>query len=145
MWGFLRSPRGCFSSRIALFVTLISAGFYHWFLADGCCKARVFPFLFPRRMYSSQARPVECHCSGPRAIICHIRCWQCYLFGVPKRISRKRSDEIRAEVFEKADRPNDPTIDDRVMKRLKCGHEDMVSPGVNDRYVDGNSEPTWQR
>ena len=50
---------------------------------------------------------------------------------VPKPISRKRRDEIRAEVFANSERKEEPYIDDRVMKRLKCEHEELVSPSLN--------------
>ena len=50
---------------------------------------------------------------------------------VPKAISRKRRDEIRAEVFANSERKEEPYIDDRVMKRLKCEHEELVSPSLN--------------
>jgi hypothetical protein len=46
-------------------------------------------------------------------------------------LSRKRRDDIRAEVWAKADRKEQPPVDDRVTKRLKCGHEEMVAPALN--------------
>jgi hypothetical protein len=50
---------------------------------------------------------------------------------MPKPLSRKRRDEIRAEVWAKAERPNEPAIDDRVMMLPSCGHEEMVAPALN--------------
>jgi hypothetical protein len=54
---------------------------------------------------------------------------------MPKPLSRKRRDEIRAEVWAKAERPNEPVIDDRVVMLLSCGHEELVSPGLNPKHA----------
>jgi hypothetical protein len=57
------------------------------------------------------------------------------VFKMPKPISRKRREQIRAEVFAKAERPNEPAVDDRIMKLLSCGQEEMVSPGLNPEHA----------
>jgi hypothetical protein len=54
---------------------------------------------------------------------------------MPKPLSLKQLDEIRAEVWAKADRTNGPAVDDRVLKLLSCGHEDMVALGVNPEHA----------
>jgi hypothetical protein len=54
---------------------------------------------------------------------------------VPKPISRKRRDEIRVEVFAKAERKEEPYLEDRVLKRLKCEHEELVSPSLNPQHA----------
>ena len=47
----------------------------------------------------------------------------------------ENADEIRAEVLAKAERLNVPTIDDRVLKLLSCGHSEPVAPGLNPEHA----------
>jgi len=54
---------------------------------------------------------------------------------MPKRITRKRFAEIVAEIREKANRKEEPPSVEMVIKRLKCGHESMVSPGLNAEHA----------
>jgi hypothetical protein len=52
-----------------------------------------------------------------------------------KRITRKRRDEMRAEVWGKADRREEPPEVETVVKMLSCGHEEMVSAGLNPEHA----------
>jgi hypothetical protein len=47
-------------------------------------------------------------------------------------------------VFAKADQPNEPAVDDRVLKLLSCGHEEMVSPALRAEHADQRNGPYSQ-